>query len=475
MTHRLQRGIQITGRLFKTATRDLQDWHNPLKKQSVKAYPRMRIKYTISIVFFVALVIIEKENNIISRVSDKLALKQTPQTPLHFSGLSHMLLKHNGSFTSLNKLEAAFTLMKRRLENYNQRQELVTRGRKHILLLATTRTGSSFVGEFFNQQGANMFYLFEPLWHVEKMLTLDTGGTNATAAVKAYRDILQQLFKCDFSLLETFIDPLPVQHVTTALFRRESSNSLCEESVCSPVLKGVFERYRCRSRRCGPLNLTMASESCLQKEHRVIKSVRVRQLENLRPLAEDPRLDMKFIQLVRDPRAVLASRMVAFAAKYKNWKQWAMGGNGPIDDDEVKKLKGNCDNIRMSAEIGLRQPPWLRGRYMLVRYEDIARFPMRKALEMYKFTGIPFTQQVKSWILRNTQVSKETSGVYSTQKNSSEQVEKWRFSLPFKIAQVVQRVCGPTLKLFGYKFVSSEKMLTDKTISLIEDKAFNLI
>ncbi|KAK2884670.1 carbohydrate sulfotransferase 3b [Channa argus] len=424
----------------------------------------MRFKYTISIVFFVALVIIEKENNIISRVSDKLTLKQTPQTPLHTNGLSHLLLKHNDSFA----------LMNRRLVNYSERQDRKTRGRKHILLLATTRTGSSFVGEFFNQQGDNMFYLFEPLWHVEKMLALETRVTNATAAARAYRDVLQQLFLCDFSLLENFINPLPVDHITTALFRRESSNSLCDNSVCSPFIKGVFERYHCKTRRCGPLNLTMASESCLQKEHRAIKSVRVRQLETLRPLAEDPRLDVKFIQLVRDPRAVLASRMVAFAAYYKNWKQWAIDGDVPLDDDEVKKLKGNCDNIRMSAEIGLRQPSWLRRRYMLVRYEDIARFPMRKAMEMYRFIGIPLTQQVKSWILKNTQASKEASGVYSTQKNSSQQVEKWRFRIPFKLVQVVQRVCEPTLKLFGYKFVSSEEMLTDKSVSLIEDKLFKI-
>uniref|UniRef100_A0A1A7XT25 Sulfotransferase n=1 Tax=Iconisemion striatum TaxID=60296 RepID=A0A1A7XT25_9TELE len=331
----------------------------------------MRIKYTIPIVFFVALVIIEKENKIISRVSDKITLKQNSQDLLQPGGLSHMLLKHNASFPSHSK---DFVLMKRRLENYSKHQEVMKKGRKHILLLATTRTGSSFVGEVFNQQ----------------------------------------------------------------------------------VVKGVFERYRCKTRRCGPLNLTMASESCLKKEHRVIKSVRVRQLENLHPLTEDPRLDIRFIQLVRDPRAVLASRMVAFADKYKNWKEWAMGGNVPLDDEEV----------------GLRQPPWLRGRYMLVRFEDIARFPMRKASEMYRFSGIPFTPQVKSWILKNTRASNETSGVYSTQKNSSEQVEKWRFSLPFKIAQVVQRVCGPTLKLFGYKFVQSEKMLTDKSISLIQDKVF---
>ena len=42
--------------------------------------------------------------------------------------------------------------------------------RRHVLLMATTRTGSSFVGEFFNQQG-NIFYLFEPLWHIERTVS----------------------------------------------------------------------------------------------------------------------------------------------------------------------------------------------------------------------------------------------------------------------------------------------------------------
>lgn len=116
-------------------------------------------------------------------------------------------------------------------------------GRKHILLLATTRTGSSFVGEFFNQHGENMFYLFEPLWHVERMLTLDSGGTNGSVSAIAYRDVLQGLLLCDFGPLEKFISPPPQDHVTPALFRRESSLSLCEEPVCTPVVKDVFERY----------------------------------------------------------------------------------------------------------------------------------------------------------------------------------------------------------------------------------------
>lgn len=218
--------------------------------------------------------------------------------------------------------------------------------------------------------------------------------------------------------------------------------------------------------------MTLAAESCLSKRHRAIKTVRVRQLETLQPLVEDPHLDVRVIQLVRDPRAVLASRMVAFSSKYQTWKAWAQDGQVPEDDEEVKRLKGNCDNIRLSAEVGLSRPRWLRNRYMLVRYEDIARYPMQKAMEMYRFTGIPFSPQAREWILKNTQTTQEASGIYSTQKNSSEQAEKWRFSIPFTLAQVVQRVCGSTMKLFGYRLVSDENMLTNKSFSLLEEKHF---
>lgn len=400
------------------------------------------------------------------RVSDKLSLKQTSQTPLSWFHLRQNV----SSIQILPEIDfsAYLDAVKWHLENTTESGK----GGKHILLLATTRTGSSFLGQFFNQHGDSMFYLYEPLWHVERMLTVESKGTSGLVLTQIYRDVLRQLFLCDFSMLEDFIKPPPKNHLTVSLFRRESSQSLCDDPVCTPFVKKMYERYHCRNRRCGPLNLTLASESCLSKEHHAIKSVRIGQLDTLRPLAEDPRLDMKFIQLVRDPRAMLASRMVAFASKYNHWKQWETTEDIPDDDDEVRKLRGNCENIRMSAEAGLRQPAWLRRRYMLVRYEDVATFPMQKAAEMYRFTGIPFTPKVKDWILQNTQASNQSGGVYSTQKDSSQQVEKWRFSLPFKLVQMVQRVCGPAMNLFGYTFAENEEMLTNKLISLIEERSF---
>ncbi|XP_060943779.1 carbohydrate sulfotransferase 3-like [Limanda limanda] len=438
----------------------------------------MKTKYSIVFICIVALVIIEKESSIISRVSDKIIQSRAPPLDPH-SPLDNSNTTQNGPLSMLKMLLSTLSGAKGNSSNFSDEQEddeldhlgtyNSSQGRKHVLLLARTRTGSSFVGEIFNHHGENMFYLFEPLWHVERFLSLGKENYNGTMLGRLYKDVLRGLFLCDFNPLEKFISPPPEEHVTAALFRREMSLSLCEDHVCSPFDKEVYEPYRCRTRRCGPLNLTLASESCLSKQYHVIKTVRVPNLESLQPLVEDPRLDVRLIQLVRDPRAILASRMAAFDA-YEVWKAWGQDGQVPEDDYEVKKLKGNCDQIKMSAEVGLSHPHWLRKRYMLVRYEDIALYPMQKAEDMYRFAGIPFSPQARDWILRNT--AQEEGDEYSTRKNSSEHAEKWRFSMPFTLVQVVQRVCEPHMKMFGYRIVDDEKTLINKSISLLEDRQF---
>lgn len=409
-------------------------------------------------------------------MSDKL--KQSPQSLAEANSTeSGLVLSENGSLLSLSELDSAFSQFKSQLKNvtlqFGGTRETslapLKETRKHVLLMATTRTGSSFVGEFFNQQG-NIFYLFEPLWHIEKTVSFEPGGANAVGSALVYRDVLKQLFLCDLYILENFIIPFPEDHLTPFMFRRSSSRSLCEEPVCTPFVKKVFEKYHCKNRRCGPLNVTLAAEACLRKEHVALKAVRIRQLEFLRPLVEDPRLDMRIIQLVRDPRAVLASRMVAFSGKYETWKKWAVEGAASLHEDEVQRLKGNCESIRLSAELGLRQPAWLQGRYMLVRYEDIARSPIQRAKDIYKFTGVTITPQVEEWIRKNTQAPQDSHDIYSTQKNSSEQFEKWRFSIPFKLAQVVQNVCSPAMNLFGYKLADSPEVLTNRSVSLLEER-----
>ncbi|NWY06927.1 CHST3 sulfotransferase, partial [Nothoprocta ornata] len=432
---------------------------------------RMRSKYAVLLACVVGLVVIGRENNFLARVSERLR----PAPAVEANGTEASTAAENGSLASLRELDGAFARLRGRLravaaELGGTVAAPTPTPRRHVLLMATTRTGSSFVGEFFNQQG-NIFYLFEPLWHIERTVSFEAGGASAAGSALVYRDVLKQLFLCDLYVLESFISPPPEGHLTPFMFRRGSSRSLCEEPVCTPAAAAdkVFEKYHCKERRCGPLNVTLAAEACRRKEHLALKTVRVRQLEFLRPLVEDPRLDVRIIQLVRDPRAVLASRMVAFAGKYEPWKRWAAEAAAPLRADEVQRLRGHCESVRLSAELGLRRPAWLRGRYMLVRYEDVARAPLRTARAMYRFAGIRLTPQVERWIGANTRAPRDASGVYSTRKNSSEQPDKWRFSMPFKLARVVQDACAPAMRLFGYKLAPSAAALANRSLSLLEE------
>lgn len=191
----------------------------------------------------------------------------------------------------------------------------------HILILATTRSGSSFVGQLFNQH-LDVFYLFEPLYHVQNTLiprfTQGKSPADRRVMLGASRDLLRSLYDCDLYFLENYIKPPPVNHTTDRIFRRGASRVLCSRPVCDAPGSGdlVLEEGDC-VRRCGLLNLTVAAEACRERSHVAIKTVRVPEVNDLRALVEDPRLNLKVIQLVRDPRGILASRSETFRDTYR--------------------------------------------------------------------------------------------------------------------------------------------------------------
>ncbi|XP_007897582.1 carbohydrate sulfotransferase 3a [Callorhinchus milii] len=441
----------------------------------------MRIKYAIVLVFLATLVIIEKENKIISRVSDSFALK-LPKLDFTMNFSVPASAKFAATPSRFWELEAAVGQQDDNNNNNNRSSTAGPVARSQLLLMATTRTGSSFSGEFFNQN-PGVFYLFEPLWHVGSAVAFESDRAGGAASGLLNRDVLRQLLLCDLSVLEAFIAPAPHGHVTRHFFRRFSSRLLCEPPVCSPPAGAAdspgdtakTDRYHCKN-HCGPLNLTLAAQACLGQRHMAVKTVRMRQLELLRPLVEDPRLDLRVIQLVRDPRAVLASRMVAFSSRYVAWQRWGRQDSAdPPGAEEAAKVRESCESLRASAELGLSQPDWLRGRYLLVRYEDITREPLRKAAEMHRFAGITLAREVEAWIRENTQGPQpgtQKGSVYSTRRNSSEQSDKWRLLLPFKLAQAVQGACGPAMQLFGYRPVRDAAALANLSASLLEPAPF---
>ncbi|KAI3370797.1 hypothetical protein L3Q82_007333 [Scortum barcoo] len=236
--------------------------------------------------------------------------------------------------------------------------------RKHILLFATTRSGSSFTGQLLNQH-RGIFYVFEPLYHVQQAFTNSSSRLRRTldrrALLGAYRDLLLNLYTCDLHFMENYIRPEPQDHVTNSFFRRSSSHALCSAPVCleggDAASSDPPDESWC-PKKCGALNLTLASMSCLSRGHVAIKTVRVPEVGDLRTLTEDPRLDLKIIHLVRDPRAILASRMMAFSDQFRAWKIWNATGRQPRYVD-LTQITSTCKDMAASAETGLQRPAWL--------------------------------------------------------------------------------------------------------------------
>ncbi|XP_072256503.1 carbohydrate sulfotransferase 1-like [Pyxicephalus adspersus] len=348
-------------------------------------------------------------------------------------------------------------------EDINTRQS-----RKHILIFATARSGSSFLGQLFNQN-PDVFYLFEPLYLVQYTLANKQPAIDRLSLLGAYRDLLQNLYDCDFYHLENYIKPPPKDHVALSFFRHAASKALCAPPVCKQEER--LEENKC-AKRCYKINMTLASTACRSYKYMAIKIIRIPEIDHLKTLVEDPRLNLKIIQLVRDPRAVLASRISTFGDQYRLYQIWNSSGKMPHNLD-LNLIKNLCIDYSRSVETAFSRPSWLKGRYMLVRYEDLARDPIKKANEMYNFVGLEWKDNLTAWIEENTNASVPYNvNKYTTNRNSSETPENWRLRLHFNIVQAVQDICKKTLSQFGYQSVDSIHQLKNLSQTLIEPREF---
>ena len=103
------------------------------------------------------------------------------------------------------------------------------------------------------------------------------------------------------------------------------------------------------------------------------KCIRIYDIQLFEDLAERNCSNWQIIHLIRDPRAVLPSRMFAF--HQLDTDRINSGRTASIDPknmtDEMIKMAASelCDRGLRNKE--LSREPWLHDRYHLVRYEDI--------------------------------------------------------------------------------------------------------
>ncbi|KAL4004123.1 alkylated DNA repair protein [Sarotherodon galilaeus] len=332
----------------------------------------------------------------------------------------------------------------------------------HVLLLSSWRSGSSFMGQVFSQH-PSVFYIMEPGWHVWTKLQKN----GARALRMAVRDLLRSLFQCDFSVMESY---LPENHNVSSLFMWSHSRALCSPPVCPLTPRNEFtcplmprnqliNKTHCLQ-NCKPRDLKIVEQVCGFYSHVVYKEVRIFELESLYPLLQDPNLDLRIIHLVRDPRGVMRSKEEV--AGYFVRDNAIVLEQKPINETKVQYqvMQEICrSHLLINKRAVLKPPPFLKGRYKLVRYEDVTRNPLKEIKSLYQFVGLEMTTQLATWIYQVTHGKgkgsvKEAFDI--TSRSATDISQAWRTMLPHNTVKQVQEVCEEAMSYLGYRMVNSE-------------------
>ena len=293
--------------------------------------------------------------------------------------------------------------------------------RKNLVILSPARGGSTLLGSFFNNN-PQVMYCYEPLFHVGKMFNVEVHPF--LEELKEYKEtsikVMDGFFQCDFS------------NVTEAFF--------------SAFASGVSHRNQSKSLTktyLPQVSNASLSEACNQYNHTVVKilSCRLpnRTIQNLEELFQQKHgYDVRLVHLVRDPRAVIYSRVKL---------GWIKDQRSPGFSREVHEI---CDLILENVQFGLLSPPpWLKNRFKVIRYEDLALNTLNVTQELYKFAGFDWSASVDEWIstlAKNT----EKEDPFSVYKNALISVGRWK-NAPEPFIRTVENNCGDLMNFLGYE------------------------
>ncbi|CAK6436795.1 unnamed protein product [Pipistrellus nathusii] len=336
--------------------------------------------------------------------------------------------------------------------------------RVHVLVLSSWRSGSSFVGQLFSQH-PDVFYLMEPAWHVWS--TLPQGS--APALHMAVRDLVRSVFLCDMDVFDAY---LPLRRNLSDLFQWAVSRALCSPPACSAFPRGAISSEAVCKPLCARRPFGLAREACRSYSHVVLKEVRFFNLQVLYPLLSDPALNLRVVHLVRDPRAVLRSReRTAKALARDNGIVLGTNGTWVLADPGLRVVREVCrSHVRIAEAAARKPPPFLRGRYRLVRFEDLVRAPLPEIRALYAFAGLSLTPQLEAWVHNITHgpgPGGRREAFLTTSRDALNVSQAWRHALPFAKIRRVQELCAGALQLLGYRPVFSEQEQRDLALDLV--------
>lgn len=342
------------------------------------------------------------------------------------------------------------------------------RTKTHIYLHATWRTGSSFLGELFNQH-PDVFYLYEPMWNMWQALYPGDAGSLQGAV----RDMMNSLFRCDFSVLRLYAGTANIS--TSFIFGWKTNKVICSQPLCAAYKKhqvGLVQGDVCA--KCAPRDIRELERECKKYPVVVIKDVRMLDLGVLVPLVRDPTLNLQIIQLFRDPRAVHNSRLKSKLALVRESIQVLRSKK---QSDKYKRLLSSgyrvnraenyvsgameliCDNWLSDLLLVKSAPPWLKRNYLQIRYEDLVLRPISELHRLYRFANLSASPELVKFMTNMTQGQGYSSDrpFLISSRDAKEAIFAWRERLSVEQVGQVEAYCSEVMRQLGYEKRSLEQ------------------
>ena len=322
--------------------------------------------------------------------------------------------------------------------------------RRSLLIFGDDRSGTTFVTKMFAAD-PQMFTVYEPLWVTKKWFN-QLGIVDPRDKDIVVQDVVNGLLSCHFAqsqIARSFLANTHPSWIAKGVFEQNVFRTLAFASRTKSGKKFWPDLYKYPK---------FAEQVCLNKfNHSVVKVGQVRTpRESIFTFIssifdENVDTDVRVIQIVRDPRGSINSRIRS------GWISDFTYTGFPMS---VSSL---CHKIASNIKIGrkLHSVESLRNRYMEIRYKEIATMPVATAKKIYQFAGFEMPDSLIDWIVRSTnpeqkQLAAALENPYSHVRDSSANYLKWRRESPIKRVRIIEQQCKTLLDLLGLDAVADE-------------------
>ncbi|KAG7276301.1 hypothetical protein CRUP_015624, partial [Coryphaenoides rupestris] len=345
--------------------------------------------------------------------------------------------------------------------------------RTNIYLHATWRTGSSFLGELFQPAPGRLLPVRAHVAHLAGAVPGRRGQPAGRRAGHAGRAL-----RCDFSVFRLYAGAAPHHNLSTAfIFGWKMNKVICSPPLCStgtgtggPASRreaavGMVKEEQCM--KCPRRDMRELERECKKYPVMVIKGVRVLDLNVLVPLIRDPAINLKVLQLFRDPRAVHNSRLKSKQALVKESIQ-VLRSKKQVDKYKRLLVPNNranraesyvssameliCDNWLSDLVLESNAPPWVKRNYMRLRYEDLVLHPMRELQRLFGFANLASFPALDQFVLNMTHGQGYSSDrpFLISSRDAKEAIYAWRERLSVQQVLQVEAYCSEVMRQLSY-------------------------